>query len=159
MRACAFTGHRQIKESHRATIANVIKRAIEYAYREGCRIFYTGGAIGFDTLAAREVVRFRMSHRDISLVMLLPCIDQGKKWTGAERDSYEYLLRESDEIKYVSEEYTDTCMKERNLALASSADVLIAYVCRNYSGSAQTVRMASKMGKQIYNLYPSLENG
>lgn len=159
MRTCAFTGHRRIKDSHRVAIVGMIIRAIDYCYREGCRIFYSGGAVGFDTLAAREVLRFRIDHSDVSLVMLLPCIEQGKKWSRAEIESYEYLLRNADEVKYISDEYTEGCMRERNFALASAADILISYVCRNNSGSAQTARMADKMGKQIYNLYPSLENG
>ena len=69
---------------------------------------------------------------------------------------YEYTLMNADEIECVCDEYTDTCMKMRNQRLADSCDLLIAYVSRNYSGSAQTVRMAQAQEKQVYNLYPSL---
>ena len=157
MQSCSFTGHRQIKDSHRKNISDLLQRAIAYAYSQGCRDFYSGGAVGFDTLAAREVLRFRISHSDARLVMLLPCIDQGKRWSCSERDSYEYLLREANEVRYISEEYTDSCMKKRNLALAEAADLMIAYVCRKNSGAGQTVRMADKLGRQIYNLYPTLD--
>lgn len=157
MLACAFTGHRKIKQEHRKSIVGLLKRAVEYAYSRGCRVFYSGGAIGFDTLAAREVLRFRIDHPDVTLVLLLPCINQDEKWNAAERDSYEYILSAANEVKYISEEYSEGCMKQRNFALASSADILIAYLDRASSGSGQTVRMAGKMGKEVYNLYPSLE--
>ena len=48
---CSFTGHRSVKATHKNKIAPLITRAIEYAYKEGCRDFLSGGAVGFDTLA------------------------------------------------------------------------------------------------------------
>lgn len=158
-KSCSFTGHRKIKESHRAKISALVARAIAYAYKSGCRSFYTGGAVGFDTVAAQEVLRFRMFHPDVKLILLLPSIDQDKYWTAAQRASYEYVLSVSDEVVYVSEEYTDTCIKERNMQLAKRADILIAYLGHSRSGSAQTVRMAERLGKEVYNLYPTLEKG
>jgi uncharacterized phage-like protein YoqJ len=132
-------------------------RSIEYAYSEGCRTFVTGGAIGFDTLAAREVIRFRMSHPDVKLILALPCVEQEIKWSDRQKDAYYYTLNVADEIIYISEEYTRTCMAERNRYLAENADILIAYLGRSSGGSAQTVNMAKKLGKRIYNLYPALE--
>ena len=154
---CSFTGHRSVKATHKNKITPLIARAIEYAYKEGCRDFLSGGAVGFDTLAAREVLRFRLSHSDVRLILVLPCINQDERWGDGDRNNYEYLLNVADEVIYVADEYTDTCMRERNFKLASMADILIAYVSRYNSGAAQTVRMAEKMGKQIYNLYPTLE--
>ena len=98
-----------------------------------------------------------MRHPDVSFVLFLPCIAQDSKWRAHQKRMYEYLLSEANEIEYVSEEYTDGCMKERNLRLAEEADILIAYAGRSYSGAAQTVRMASERGKEIYNLYPTLD--
>lgn len=154
---CAFTGHRQIKNEHKKHIGNLLSRAVDFAYSEGCRNFYTGGAVGFDTLAAREVIRFRLSHPDVRLIMLLPCHDQEAHWSRSQIESYEYTLSEADEIKYISDTYDSTCMIKRNVALAEAADIMIAYVGRGASGSAQTVGMARRMGKTVYNLYPSLE--
>ena len=157
MKICAFTGHRKIEDRHRTKIEELLRRAIAFAYENGCRTYATGGALGFDTLAAREVIRFRMSHPDVRLVAVLPCKNQSKSWSPSQVQMYEYTLFNADEIEYVSDEYTDGCMRERNLRLAEMCDVLIAYVARPYSGSAQTVRMASNAGKKVYNLYPSLE--
>ena len=112
---CSFTGHRRIKPQHLRKMPELISRAVAYAYSEGCRNFYSGGAVGFDTLAAREVIRFRISHPDVRLIMLLPCETQSERWSGLQKSSYEYILSASDEVIYISGEYTDTCIRERNM--------------------------------------------
>ena len=159
MKTCSFTGHRRIESAHESKLSNLLSRAIKYAYDNGCRKFITGGAIGFDTLAAREVIKFRISHPDVSLVLALPCVNQDENWSLAQRDSYSYTLSMADEVVYVSEEYTDTCMRERNRYLAEECDMLIAYAARYASGAGQTVRMAKELGKQVYNLYSALTDG
>ena len=157
-KVCAFSGHRIIKPEHRNGISSLIGRAIGYAYSRGCRVFISGGALGFDTLAAREVIKFRISHPDARLLLYLPCVNQDEQWSERDRNNYQYILNASDEILYLCDEYVDGCMKERNLRLAEKADILIAYVSRSNSGTGQTVRMAEKLGKEIYNLYPSLDS-
>lgn len=138
-------------------MAELLTRAINFAYSEGCREFFAGGAVGFDTYAAREVVKFRMSHPDIKLILLLPCIEQDKGWSDKQRDNYSYVLSLADEVVYVRDEYTSTCMKERNARLAKECDILIAYLCKSASGAGQTVRLAEHLGKRVYNLYPTLD--
>ena len=157
MTTCAFTGHRNINDSHKNKLPGLLARAIGYAYEKGCRRFITGGALGFDTLAAREVLRFRLSHPDVSLVIFIPCFDQDAGWSARQRDSYDYILSHADEVKYISENYDKGCMKRRNQAMAEECDIMIAYVNREHSGSAQTFRMAKSLCKETYNLYGELE--
>lgn len=153
---CSFTGHRQIEPELRIALLELIGRAIQYAYNEGCREFISGGALGFDTLVAREVIRFRITHRDVRLILALPCVNQDEKWSQRQKDAYNYTLSSADEVIYISDSYTATCMAERNAFLAQRADILVAYLGKQRSGAAQTVRMAEKLGKRIYNLYPAL---
>lgn len=154
---CAFTGHRKIKSDHEKKLPELLERAINYAYNRGCTDFYTGGAVGFDTIAAREVLKFRISHPSIRLILILPYLNQSEKWSAAQQDAYNYILRSADEVRYVTEAYYDGCIKERNLRLVADADIVIAYVSRYDSGSAQTVRMAKSRNKEVYNLYGSLD--
>ena len=156
-RSCSFTGHRKIEKEHHGAVRQLLSRAVSYAYGVGVRSFYCGGAVGFDTLAAREVINFRISHPDVRLVLLLPCANQDEKWSERQKDDYEYMLREADEVVYVSEEYTPSCMKARNTELVRRADMLVAYVSHMRSGSGQTVNLAQKLGVTVYNLYPTLE--
>lgn len=159
MTSCAFTGHREIKREHRAGMSDLLHRAISFAYEKGCRRFVTGGALGFDTAAAREVLRFRLSHPDVSLVVFVPCLDQDMAWSARQRDSYDYILSSADEVKYISERYDKSCMRRRNMAMAEECDIMIGYVGRERSGAAQTYRMATTLGKECYNLYFELEKG
>lgn len=154
---CAFTGHRIIKQEHRTPLPNLLARAIGFAYEKGCRRFVTGGALGFDTEAAREVIRFRLSHPDVALVLFLPCLDQDAAWSSRQRSGYDYIVSSADEIRYISETYDKNCMKRRNQAMAEECDVLIAYVGHARSGSSQTLRIATELGKECYNLYFHLE--
>ena len=156
MKCCAFTGHRKIESRHQAGISDLLIRSIEYAYCEGCRIFITGGALGFDTIAAKEVIRFKMSHPDVRLHIIVPCRNQSDSWSEAQISVYEYTLANADEIEYITDEYEDGCMRLRNQRMADCCDIMIAYVSRSYSGAAQTARMAEKAGKKVYNIYHAL---
>ena len=152
VKICAFTGHRQIKSEHQSTLPDLLARAVNYAYSEGCRVFLSGGAIGFDTMAAREVIRFRLTHPDVKLVMLLPCLNQDERWSDAQKDAYDYVLSAANEVRYISEQYDADCMRRRNLALAEECDIMISYVYKQRSGSSQTARMAKLRAKAVYNL-------
>jgi len=155
-RACSFTGHRQILPSHLDELVSLLGRGIAYCYDLGCRDFFAGGALGFDTLAAEEVVRFRMLHSDVKLHLLLPCRDQTRGWRDADIKRYERLLSLADTVTVLSEHYYDGCMQKRNRMLVDFCDVLLAYCTREKSGAAQTVGMAKRAGKKVYNLASGL---
>ena len=159
MTTCAFTGHRSIKPEHKRLMPDLLARGIAYAYAQGCRRFVAGGAVGFDTEAARAVLRFRLEHPDVSLVLFLPCINQDEMWSDRQKDNYSFTLLNADEVVYISDEYTKDCMKRRNEAMASECDMMIAYVGHGRSGSSQTLRLATENGKKCFNLYFELEKG
>ena len=151
--ACSFTGHRIIDSAAMPRLGELIDRALDYLYEHGCRDFYNGGAIGFDILAARRVILFRMSHSDVRLHMILPCRNQTERWSHSDVDAYEHVLRSADTVEYLSDLYYDGCMRERNARLVELCDVLVAYVGRTSGGSAQTLRMTKTAGKTVYNLF------
>lgn len=154
---CSFTGHRRIAAAHAPYMADLLARSVGYAYSEGCRDFMTGGALGFDTLAADAVLHLRETHPDVRLILCLPCRNQDVDWSESQRRKYREIAERADEVIYVSDRYTPTCMRERNLVLAERCDILIAYVGYSASGSAQTARMAERLGRRVYNIYPSLD--
>ena len=151
--ACAFSGHRTLPFSELNTIRALLDRAIRYAYEMGCRVFYNGGAIGFDIESAERVLLFREEHPEIRLVLLLPCKNQDARWSGEQRERYQRMCRHADEVRYLSEEYTEGCMRVRNAALVEEADMLIAYLSHWRSGAAQTVSFAKRKGIPVYNLF------
>lgn len=157
MEKCAFSGHRAIAADVVTPLCALLRRAIAYAYEKGCRTFYCGGAVGFDTYAAKEVILFRIKHPDVRLVLLLPCADQADAFSAHQRAAYDYILSEADEAHILSEVYHRGCMQMRNRALVENADMLICYVGRESGGSAQTMRLAREKGIAVHNLYPHIK--
>ena len=153
MKNCSFTGHRIIEKSVELKLEALLYRAIEYVYSEGCRNFYAGGALGFDTMAAKAIIKMKLKYNDMRLIIVVPCREQADLWGEADRDMYEYILSSADEVIFTSDVYTKNCMKQRNEKLVELSDVVIAYSGRKISGSAQTVRIAKEEGKTVYNLF------
>ncbi len=156
MKNCSFTGHRVILAEHVLPLTELLTKAIEYAYSNGCRNFYCGGALGFDTMAAKLIISMRMKYSDMRLFLLLPCKNQSENWTSSEMGMYDFILSEADEVIYTSEEYKRGCMKIRNERLAEVCDIMIAFCGRMQSGSAQTLKIAHSMEKTVLNLYPRI---
>ena len=161
IKTCAFTGHRTIKNTHKGSIEELLSRAVKYAYSRGVRCFYAGGALGFDTLAAKQVILFKMNHSDVNLHLVIPCADQADSWGSIDKECYEFVLSRADTVEVLTDSYKKGCMKKRNARLTELADILIAYAdtAKFYSGTMQTVRMANAKGIEVYNLYPTLEKG
>ncbi len=157
MKVCSFTGHRVIEYAHRPHMAELLDRAIEYVYGEGCRIFCTGGAIGFDTVAAQRVILFRMSHPDVRLEVIIPCANQADRWQMSDVSAYEYILGNADHVECLSDNYYPGCMAARNRRLVKRCDFLIAYMTHSDSGAGQTVSLAKASGKQVFNLAARLD--
>ena len=79
-KTCCFTGHRKIPANLRALIAVEIEKRIVELIDQGYIIFETGGALGFDTVAAQVVLRVRNRYPYIRLVLVLPCRNQTDGW-------------------------------------------------------------------------------
>ena len=62
--------------------------------QKGVDTFLTGGALGFDTLAAQEVLRMRaMGLPSLKLVLALPYMNQEAQWSQRDAAVYRTLLR------------------------------------------------------------------
>jgi len=149
---CCFTGHRNPAKADLPGLKTKLEQMIESLICQGVSRFLNGGAVGFDALCAEIVLDFKQKNEAVKLVMILPCRDQDKSWSEKDKAAYKDILAAADETIYVSEEYFDGCMKLRNIRLVEESDFCIAYVKRQRSGSAQTMRLAQKKGIPIFNL-------
>lgn len=156
---CCFTGHRRIAASAHDDLIAAVDVSIKKLYNDGYRYFITGGALGFDTLAAVEVLRAARFDRSIKLILALPCRDQTARWDLADNfpkqlQLYHRLLGLADRVVYINDFYTDTCMKERNQYMIDRSSACIAYYSGSpRSGAGQTYRMAIAGGLDVYNVY------
>lgn len=158
MKNICFTGHRQIRNDSNITVCleETLRNLIE---QHGATDFYSGGAIGWDTLCAETILKLRNRYPRIRLHLVLPCCEaeQTSSWNSFQKETYQKILSAADNVEFVSEHYYDGCMKKRNARLIEYADCCVCYYNekRSASGTGQTVRMALKRNIDIVNLFSS----
>lgn len=151
-RTACFTGHRQISEKNIRKIEKKLDKIIEKLYKKGVIFYGAGGACGFDMLAEKAVIRAREKHRDIKLILVLPCKNQDKYWTSDNKFLFEEIKSQSDKIVYTSECYTKDCMHRRNRHLVNFSGYCISYLKTDAGGTAYTVDYARKNGLEIISV-------
>ena len=148
-----FTGHRQIPAEHRVPLIEALQKETERQIQSGATVFRTGGALGFDTLAAITVLRLKKIYPHIRLELILPCPTQADGWAESDRIRYRQILERADSRLYVSQSSYDGVLRLRNHRLVEGADVCIAYLTRSSgSGSAYTSMLALQSGLEYVNL-------
>lgn len=149
--AC-FTGHRTIPPQQLEDLARQLRAAVEDAIGRGYRYFGAGGALGFDTLAARTVLELKKDHPQIRLILVLPCRSQAGRWSREQQQTYEAIKVQADKVVYTSQEYHRGCMHVRNRHLVDHSSLCISYLTRATGGTAYTVDYAMAQGLDVVNL-------
>lgn len=150
---CSFTGHRYISGSKLRELSDKLQHELRLLIDEGYTSFISGGAIGFDLLAARTVIKLREEFPHIRLDLALPCADQAKKWNPQQQQAYRDILRQADSVTYVSPEYYSGCMHKRNRFLIDNSSVCVAFYNGTRGGTAYTVSYAADRSVRVVNLY------
>lgn len=151
-RTCCFTGHRHLSENQKKEIAERLERAVVSLIHSGYLYFGAGGALGFDTLCAKTILRLRQSYPGIKLILVLPCVSQADRWRPEDKAVYREIMEQADKVVYTSQEYTRDCMFKRNRHLVDNSSVCICYQTKETGGTAYTVEYARKHGLRIINL-------
>ena len=149
--AC-FTGHRALKNDVLSELRVRTAEAVSQAYENGYRTFLCGGARGFDTLAALEVIRFRKSRPDVRLVLAVPCRNQASRWSAEDRELWDSVCGGADDVIILSEVYYDGCMQARNRFMVDASSLCLCYMIRFQGGTWSTVRYALHNGLILKNL-------
>lgn len=152
--ACFFTGHRYIAKNRLPAVTDKIRSEAERLINdEGVVDFIAGGALGFDTLAARVIIKLKEKYDYIQLHLYLPCFNQMDNWHA--RDQYEgrLIMSFSDSKTYITEgKYVTGCMQLRNKKMADDAEFCIAYMTNPRSGTGYTVSYAKEKGNTVINI-------
>lgn len=151
-RTCCFTGHRRLSAEQAEVVKVKLKYTLTEMIKEGYLYFGTGGALGFDTLAALTVLELKKEYLRIKLILVLPCVNQTRGWNKKDVEVYDYIKSKCDKCVYTSRDYTDDCMLKRNRHLVDNSSLCICYLNRNTGGTAYTVRYARQKGLKIINL-------
>lgn len=147
-----FTGHRKIPLMQLHTIKKRLRNEIVSLVEQGYRYFGAGGALGFDTIAAQEVLEVKQEHPQVRLILVLPCLSQADRWSDKDKAVYEEIKAKADKVVYTSQEYTRDCMFKRNRHLVDNSSVCVCYLTEQSGGTAYTVDYARKKGLSIVNL-------
>jgi uncharacterized phage-like protein YoqJ len=146
---CCFTGHRILAADFQR---DTLVRGIEYMVAQGVDTFICGGAIGFDTLCAQEVLNAKAKHPHIKLHIYAPCNNQSDSWALPDKLTYITILGNADFVDIPAVPYFDGCMKIRNYKMVDASAFCICYLNNLRSGTGQTFRYAQKQGLTVFNL-------
>ena len=150
--SCCFTGHRWLPKEKLGQILKRLDLEVENLINQGVAEFVSGGALGFDQIAASLIVTKKKIHPKIRLILALPCKNQDARWNDEQKRLYCGLFTEADEVIYVSEEYFDGCMAARNRYMVDRTAYCICAQLRSRSGTGQTVRYMREQGLWIINV-------
>ncbi|MBR2591193.1 MAG: DUF1273 domain-containing protein [Clostridia bacterium] len=146
-KACCGFGHRFVWEN----IAPALKKEIEQAVREGCRIFYTGAQGEFDKLFTEAVRAVKAENRHLPLRLI--CVKP--YYTKALQENREYYETKFDEVLIPSaldDMHYKAAIPARNKWMIDKSDIVITYTVREYGGAYQALCYARKHGKEIWQI-------
>lgn len=161
-KTCCVTGHRpsgfpwNYRDTecarHQEYLESMACHIDYYIRKHNVKHFICGGAIGVDTDFAEIVLGLRdNSYDDIKLEIAVPCRDQDKKWTDADKLVYNQILNNADTITFVSETYSPSCMLKRNKYMVDKSNIVFAFWNRNKNsgGTYNTIEYAKKLNKDL----------
>ncbi|HIT86419.1 MAG TPA: DUF1273 family protein [Candidatus Coprocola pullicola] len=148
--SCCFTGHRTIPSEKLISLNDILTKETEKLILNGIKYFYCGGAVGFDTLAARVVLELKKIY-DIQLIIVVPNMGQDKYFTEKQKKEYNQILHHADTVIYLSDHYYKGCMQKRNQYMVEGSTYCICYLVGKTGGTAYTVNYARKHHLNIIN--------
>ncbi len=151
-KTCCFTGHRMLSEQARDQLPLIIHNKIFELTARNCQTFVTGGALGFDTIAARVICQAKEYFPYIRFVMVLPCKTQADRWPEQDKIIYHHCIKAANKVIYVGEEYTSGCMFARNRKMVDMSDICVAYCRSQRGGTAYTVNYAQRKNLELHFL-------
>ena len=119
---------------------------------------YVGGALGFDTDAARVCVEVA-----VPFVVAVPFPSQWKRWKPSDQAVYRNMLTYAKRVEYVSEvdppAYGDgsavaSVLNARNQYMVDRCDIVVAAWDGSRGGTGHCVEYARQKGKEIIVLTP-----
>ena len=152
IKCVCFTGHRTIDNGIVENIERQIEGLVKELYFKGTKKFISGGANGFDILAAKAVLRIREKYADIELELVLPCSSSFKRKNQKEQEDFDYVYMAADTVTVLSLKYYNGCMHKRNRYMVDKSDYCIAYLKKENGGTFYTVNYAMKKGIKVKNI-------
>lgn len=141
-------------------IVKKLSLEIDWMISHGITDFYAGGALGFDTIAALEILWYKKQGCNVKLHLMLPCPEQAIRWNEKDINIYNDILKKADTVTVTSEKYTPWAMLKRNRAMVDACKYCLCYYDRTAQdstakpkgGTLYTINYAKKLERSIVNL-------
>ena len=151
-KTCCFTGHRNMTQADIPIVFERTKTYISDLVNNGVRFFGVGGAIGYDTLAAKMLFELRKTKfPSIKVILVYPFEGFTSRWALSQKADYDLLLPQYDKVVCVSDRACRESYLARDRHLVNGSAYCIAYCTRSYGGTAYTIRYAKCRGLSILN--------
>lgn len=150
----AFTGHRSVPKEKVEEVRKRLRAKLRLLYQLGFRYFISGMALGFDMIAAEEVIRLKEELSEIRLIVVVPYEGQSERWSPYQKERHKSIMEKADKVEVLSQGYFNGVFLKRNDFMLSKACGLIAYFDgKPKGGTFYTCRKAKLCGMDIINLY------
>ena len=150
---CCFTGHRDIPLYEWDEVRAKLRHTIELLFESGYRNFVAGGAVGFDTIAAQEVLRLKNSYPQVTLTVVSPYAGQSDGFLKDQKLAFDAIKTLCDDFIIIRQNYQRGCMMERNRRMVDMSSLCVAYMKNETSGTGNTVKYALKNHLRVINLF------
>ena len=153
-KTCCFTGHRNIpSENIPSLIQKTAAEVRGLIVNHGVSRFCVGGAIGYDTLAAKILFQLKETEfPNVEIILIYPFDGFIDGWRKEQQNEYKILLPKYDRMICACEQPGREAYLARNRILVDNSAFCVAYCIRGRSGAAYTIRYAKQQGLPVYNL-------
>ena len=161
IKRCCFTGYRPAKfpfslnkeDADYKKFENALIEEILSLVSSGCRVFYSGMAMGFDIIAAELVLTVKRAYgySDIKLICVLPFLDQAEYFTSFWKKRFNNVLDLCDEKIVLAEQYHQNCYQNRNVYMVDNSDAVLTWYDGKAGGTRNTIDYAVKNQRYIIN--------
>lgn len=152
-KCCCFTGHRPYKLGISEEKAKeLLSNAIDIAIEKGYKTFISGMAQGIDMWAAEIVLNKRQQNPAIFLVCVSPYKGMESKWERKDKEKYNSIIEQADEVRYLCEHYTSYCFHVRNNWMVNHSSMVIAAYNDEDGGTKNTIKYAIQNDVEVYNI-------
>ena len=149
-RACAFTGHRPERLAFpEKDVTRWLEREIRRAVDAGYTTFISGMQRGVDLWAAEIVLDLRDKGENVRLVAASAFRGMEDRWDAADRNVYDCVLADADEVVFVSRTPGRAAFFARNHYMVDRASRLIAVYTGGGGGTLETIRYAEQKGLKV----------
>lgn len=158
VKTVCFTGHRKIPPSEIELVSQKLEETIIKLIEMGYEFFGTGGALGFDTLAAQTILKLKSKYPQVRLILVLPCETQADLWNKDDKEIYYEIKSKADKSVCISNSFTNECLFKRNRHLVDNSNLCVCYYKHNKGGTAYTVNYAISKQKLVINIADEIPN-